>query len=133
MNEFLDYQTQDVMTREVMHVSPETSLAEVEQIFETHDFNGLPVLDAKGGFVGIVTNNYNSDHHRLRKRMGAIFEASGKYPSSFWELFKHFCFSVQNGGPQARLCEHGTEESPQCQGNLVKPVQSRVQTFSKCH
>lgn len=55
MNEFLEYQTQDVMTREVVHVSPHTTLAEVEEIFETHEFNGLPVLDGDGAFVGIVT------------------------------------------------------------------------------
>lgn len=57
MNEFLEYQAQDVMTRKVMHVLPETSLAEVEQVFETHDFNGLPVLDREGRFVGIITKH----------------------------------------------------------------------------
>lgn len=57
MNEFLDYQTQDVMTRDVVHVAPSTPLAEVEKIFETHDFNGLPVVDDSGRFVGTVTKH----------------------------------------------------------------------------
>jgi len=57
MNEFLEYQVQDVMTREVEHVSPDTTLAKVEETFEAHDFNGLPVLDESGAFVGIVTKH----------------------------------------------------------------------------
>jgi len=55
MNEFLEYQARDVMTEDVVHVAPGTSLAEVQRIFEAHDFNGLPVLDEAGAFVGIVT------------------------------------------------------------------------------
>lgn len=55
MLEFLEYQTGDVMTRDVVHVSPETLLAEIEKIFEEHDFNGLPVIDAEDRLVGVVT------------------------------------------------------------------------------
>jgi CBS domain-containing protein len=55
MVEFLAYRTEDVMTRDVVRVSPETALADVEMIFEEHDFNGLPVLDAEERLVGVVT------------------------------------------------------------------------------
>jgi len=65
MNDFLEYQAQDVMTRDWVHVAPATTLAEAEKIFEAHDFNSLPVLDGKtamfvaldGAFVGIVTKH----------------------------------------------------------------------------
>jgi len=57
MNEFLEYQAKDVMTRDVVHVAPATTLAEAEKIFEAHDFNSLPVLDESGAFVGIVTKH----------------------------------------------------------------------------
>ena len=55
MYEFLDYQTHDVMTAGPTTVSPQTTLAEAEAIFERHDWNGLPVVDEAGDLVGFVT------------------------------------------------------------------------------
>jgi CBS domain-containing protein len=55
MYEFLDYQAQDVMTRDPVTVSPNATLTELEQIFESHDFNSLPVIDDNGNIQGIVT------------------------------------------------------------------------------
>jgi CBS domain-containing protein len=55
MYEFLEYRTSDVMTLDPMRVSPETSLGAAMEIFDSHDFNGLPVLAADGELVGIVT------------------------------------------------------------------------------
>ena len=55
MYEFLEYRTSDVMTLDPMRVSPETSLGVAMEIFDSHDFNGLPVLAADGELVGIVT------------------------------------------------------------------------------
>jgi CBS domain-containing protein len=55
MYEFLDYQAQDVMTRDPVTTSPDTTLRELEEIFEKHDFNSLPVVDANGDVQGIVT------------------------------------------------------------------------------
>ncbi|MBI4517517.1 MAG: CBS domain-containing protein [Deltaproteobacteria bacterium] len=54
MYAFLSLATRDVMTRSVVYVSPGQSLAELEQIFATHEFNGCPVVDA-GELVGFVT------------------------------------------------------------------------------
>lgn len=55
MYEFLDYQAQDVMTRDPVTIAPEARLADLEAIFEKHDFNSLPVVDAAGRIQGIVT------------------------------------------------------------------------------
>jgi len=44
MYEFLDYRVSDVMNENPVTVGPRTTLAEVEAIFEEHDFNGLPVV-----------------------------------------------------------------------------------------
>ena len=56
MYEFIYYQVQDVMTPSPMTASPEMSIGEVEQIFENHDFNGLPVVEEDGLLlVGMVT------------------------------------------------------------------------------
>jgi CBS domain-containing protein len=53
--EFLDYLVEDVMSRDVVQVPLDASLAEVERVFEEHDFNGLPVVDADGRIVGWLT------------------------------------------------------------------------------
>jgi CBS domain-containing protein len=54
MYEFLQYRVRDAMTREPVTIGRRTTLAEVEALFERHDFNCLPVCEA-GTLVGIVT------------------------------------------------------------------------------
>jgi CBS domain-containing protein len=54
MYEFLQYRVRDAMTREPVTIGRRTTLAEVEALFERHDFNCLPVVEA-GALVGIVT------------------------------------------------------------------------------
>src|SRR5436309_14818753 len=55
MYEFLDYQVADAMTYRPLIVSPGTALAEVEALFERHDFNSLPVVSRDGILLGLVT------------------------------------------------------------------------------
>lgn len=55
MYEFLHATVADYMTRQPVTVSPETTLAEVQGLFEGHGFNGMPVLDGEGTMVGFVT------------------------------------------------------------------------------
>jgi len=54
MYEFLDWRVGDVMTRDVVAIDPETPLARVEELFDTHDFDALPVVGRDGRLVGIV-------------------------------------------------------------------------------
>lgn len=51
---FLALAARDAMTRSVVTVAPDQSLAELERIFEEHTFNSCPVIE-KGQLVGIVT------------------------------------------------------------------------------
>lgn len=55
MYRFLEYRVRDVMTRDVVAIQPETSIAEVEALFDQKGFEALPVLDAAGALVGIVS------------------------------------------------------------------------------
>src|SRR3989442_3677685 len=55
MYEFLDYQVADAMTYRPVTVGAGTPLAEVEALFERHDFNSLPVVSRDGILVGVVT------------------------------------------------------------------------------
>ncbi len=45
----------DVMTRTVISVTPETTIAEVAQLMLHHRISGLPVVDPGGAVVGVVT------------------------------------------------------------------------------
>ena len=55
MYEFIHYQVGDVMTTDVITVDSRKRVHEVEEIFETHDFNGLPVVDDNGKLAGMLT------------------------------------------------------------------------------
>ncbi|MBK8182313.1 MAG: CBS domain-containing protein [Candidatus Competibacteraceae bacterium] len=55
MYEFLQYQVRDAMTVEPIAISPRAKLREAEELFETHDFNGVPVVDDQRRLVGILT------------------------------------------------------------------------------
>ncbi|MEW5976176.1 MAG: CBS domain-containing protein [Acidobacteriota bacterium] len=46
--------TESVMTTPAICVGPQDTLAKVEELFETHDFNSLPVVDGSR-LIGIVT------------------------------------------------------------------------------
>ena len=54
LQKFLTMQTKDVMTELVVTVSRQLTLRELEHLFETHDFNGFPVVEDHH-LMGIVT------------------------------------------------------------------------------
>jgi CBS domain-containing protein len=54
MYAFLSLVVRDAMTRPVVTVPPDLSLAELERIFAAHEFNGCPVVEG-GQLVGFVT------------------------------------------------------------------------------
>ncbi len=47
----------DVMTREVFTIGPEASVEDLAKLLEEHRISGVPVLDAQGGLVGVVTQS----------------------------------------------------------------------------
>lgn len=46
---------EDIMTREVIFVSPETKVTEIARIIHEHNFNGLPVVNEEKKVVGMIT------------------------------------------------------------------------------
>ena len=54
MYAFLSLAARDAMTRSVVTVAPDQSLADLERLFEAHTFNSCPVVE-NGQLVGIVT------------------------------------------------------------------------------
>lgn len=55
MYEFLRYTVKDAMTTSPITVSSSTALQELEDIFEAHDFNGVPVVDEDNLLLGMMT------------------------------------------------------------------------------
>ncbi len=47
----------DVMTREVITVTPETSLRDLAEILSQKNFNGVPVVDNEGDVIGVVSES----------------------------------------------------------------------------
>ena len=54
----------DVMTRDVITVTPETSLRELAKILAENNINGVPVVDAKGQVLGVVCESDLVDQNR---------------------------------------------------------------------
>ncbi|MHC4215743.1 MAG: CBS domain-containing protein [Planctomycetota bacterium] len=46
----------EIMTSDVITVTPDTLIFDAIEILVNHNFTGLPVTDAQGGLVGIVTD-----------------------------------------------------------------------------
>jgi len=46
---------QDVMTRRVVTITPETTAVDALKIMKEHNFSRLPVVDDKGRLAGLVT------------------------------------------------------------------------------
>ena len=49
-------QVQEIMTKNVLTVRPQTTVREVAELLVSHKISGLPVVDDAGKLVGIITN-----------------------------------------------------------------------------
>jgi len=47
----------DIMTKDVVTVSKDTTVAELANLLDTHKIGGTPVVDAKGLLLGVVTES----------------------------------------------------------------------------
>lgn len=50
-------QARDIMTTEVITVSPETKVLDLARLLADHKINGAPVVDDQGRLVGVVTQS----------------------------------------------------------------------------
>ena len=53
--EVFTMQVQEIMTKDVLTVRPETTVREVAEILVSHKISGLPVVDNAGKLVGIIS------------------------------------------------------------------------------
>jgi CBS domain-containing protein len=47
----------DIMTKEVLTVTPETSIADLSKILENRQIGGVPVVEKGGRLVGVITQS----------------------------------------------------------------------------
>lgn len=55
MYKFLQYTVADYMTKDVVTVSVQTTLRELETLLDRHTFNGVPVTATDNQLLGVVT------------------------------------------------------------------------------
>lgn len=55
MYNFISYCVRDYMTAEPHTVGAETRIRELQELFDQHDFNGVPVVDEHGYLLGVAT------------------------------------------------------------------------------
>jgi CBS domain-containing protein len=83
MYEFLQYQVRDAMTPDPIAISPRVKLREVQELFETHDFNGVPVVEDGRRLLGVLTKfdllkAFSFDSHALVPRYDEIMEQTAE-------------------------------------------------------
>lgn len=54
MYEFLAWKVGDVMTRDVVTISPDATIADAEDLLDRYGFEALPVVEGEGPPIGIV-------------------------------------------------------------------------------
>ncbi len=67
------------MTVDPIAISPKAKLREAEELFETHDFNGVPVVDSQRNLLGMLTKfdllkAFRFDSHTLVPHYDDIME-----------------------------------------------------------
>jgi CBS domain-containing protein len=128
MYEFTFYQVRDVMTLKAITVTKDTLLGEIEDIFEKHDFNGLPVIDGEGNLVGMVT--------KLDLLKAFDFDMSSKIPA-YATIRNYPCEKVMSGNVTAvrpespltrvlhSMIETGYKSFPVTQDGKLKGIVAR--------
>ncbi len=54
----------DIMTKEIVSVTPETSLSDLAQLFVKTHFSNLPVVDGEGDLVGLISETDLIEQHK---------------------------------------------------------------------
>ena len=78
-----------IMTPAPVSVRPETTIGELKALFERHDFNAFPVVDAQGILRGVVSKLDLLRVFRPDKRRGV---------AGLWDLFAECVDEIMNRG-----------------------------------
>lgn len=99
MYNFIHYQVRDVMTSRPMTIGQRAVIRDVEDIFDDHDFNGLPVVDENQRLIGMLT--------KLDVLKAFVFTTKEKVPPydaiMSEEILRVMTTSLQNFSPETPL------------------------------
>lgn len=128
MYEFLDYCVEDVMTRAVRTITREAPIREVEQIFSSHGFNGLPVIDEKRELLGLVTKlDVLAAFRSSADCMFLPYEEIMETPA--WKVMSRDVQTVTPLAPLTRVLENlvstGVKSLPVLDGDAVVGIVAR--------
>jgi CBS domain-containing protein len=78
------WQVHDVMSRQVVTATPDTTLGQLARLLATHRINAIPIVDDDGGVLGVVSEAdllstvvaSGAGHDRAVRRRGAVRSAS---------------------------------------------------------
>ncbi len=90
---FEDLTCGDVMSRDLVTVTPETNLGMVADLFRRHRFKTLPVVNDSGDLSGIITQNDLIQRTQLDSVRGGI---------GFARSVRRLASPARNAGPRAR-------------------------------
>ena len=68
----------DIMTKDVISVLPDTPVGDVARVFRQHSLSGLPVVNAEGELVGLITERDMIARH-ARPHLPAYLPVLGAY------------------------------------------------------
>lgn len=116
----------DIMTTPVKWVSKSTTVADTERLMTTYEVNALPVLDTKGGFLGIVTREI------VQKALYHQFEAA-----PIQQIMQRECYTAKSDTPfheiQERMIELNQRVVPILKGHKVVGIFSRTDLLRTLH
>ena len=115
----------DWMIRDVISVTPETSLLHCRRLFRDHTITTMPVLDGEGHVVGIVTNkNDPADAHAGGEDLGEGPRINGVARLVEGEDRRQV-FAVEAHVPVGIVLEDGEAVALRDRGQLLAPLHDR--------
>src|SRR5215475_9443874 len=101
----------DVMTQSVVSIRPEASVLEAARMMLEHKLSGLPVVDAGGALVGVITEGdflrrTEIDAGHRRSRWTEFFTAPGQLAEDYIQASGRRVQDVMS--PQVCVATEGT-------------------------
>lgn len=127
MYEFLERRARDAMTKDVVTITRDTPLRQVAEIFDSHDFNALPVVEGDE-LVGLLT--------KLDLLRGFIFTTASVVPH-YDEIMGERASTVMRKSPEAvapetpltrilqRMVDTGFKSLPVVEGTRLVGIVAR--------
>ena len=100
-------QVQEIMTKDVLTVRPQTTVREVAELLVSHKISGLPVVDDVGKLVGIISEGDLMSKEILPEPPAELCRAAEQVPPQQKARVRQIDLSVPLPHQQAQLHQSG--------------------------